>query len=133
MSYRAEERLVRSHDECKRSIPIPYVEEVLGGNLLADCRPMGYTIPSPGQQTPRSEPIPRNNLVVLESPCRGVRNEISRRIRSSHCPRKGPVHYTAEGIVEKNRGRVGQMVLDLLDEGCSNALVGAGARSGRYR
>lgn len=46
---------------------------------------------------------------------------------------KGPVHYTAEGIVEKNWGRVGQMVLNLLDEGCSNALVGAGARSGRYR
>lgn len=45
----------------------------------------------------------------------------------------GPVRYTAADLLEKNKGGVGQGLLDLLDDVCTNDLVGKGSRSSRYR
>ncbi|CAB1104757.1 unnamed protein product [Ectocarpus sp. CCAP 1310/34] len=45
----------------------------------------------------------------------------------------GPVRYTAADLLEKNKGGVGQVLLDLLDDVCTNDLVGKGSRSSRYR
>ena len=45
----------------------------------------------------------------------------------------GPVRYTAADLLEKNRGGIGQNLLDLLDDACTNDLVGEGSRSSRYR
>jgi len=45
----------------------------------------------------------------------------------------GPVWYTAADLVEKNAGGVGQSLLDLLDDACTNEVVGEGSRSSRYR
>lgn len=45
----------------------------------------------------------------------------------------GPLQYTAADLVEKNRGGIGQNLLDLLDDACTNDLVGDGSRSSRYR
>ncbi|CAM9259462.1 unnamed protein product [Ectocarpus sp. 6 AP-2014] len=45
----------------------------------------------------------------------------------------GPVRYTAADLLEKNKGGVGQGLLDLLDDVCTNDLIGKGSRSSRYR
>ncbi|CAM9481074.1 unnamed protein product, partial [Ectocarpus sp. 8 AP-2014] len=45
----------------------------------------------------------------------------------------GPVRYTAADLLEKNKGGVGQGLLDLLDDVCTNDLVGKRSRSSRYR
>lgn len=43
------------------------------------------------------------------------------------------MRYTAADLVEKNRGGIGQNLLDLLDDACTNDLVGERSRSSRYR
>ncbi|CAM9416878.1 unnamed protein product [Scytosiphon promiscuus] len=45
----------------------------------------------------------------------------------------GTVRYTVSDLLEKNNGGIGQSLLDLLDDACSNDLVGELSRSGRYR
>ncbi|CAM9205488.1 unnamed protein product, partial [Hapterophycus canaliculatus] len=45
----------------------------------------------------------------------------------------GTVRYTAADLLEKNVGGIGQSLLDLLDDACSNELVGELSRSSHYR
>ncbi|CAM9456858.1 unnamed protein product [Laminaria digitata] len=45
----------------------------------------------------------------------------------------GPVQYSAINILERNDSGIGKNLLDLLDEACTNELVGVGSRSDRYR
>lgn len=52
---------------------------------------------------------------------------------SAGCSHEGPVRYTAADLMEKNTGGLGQMLLDLLDNACTNELVGVVSRSDRYR
>lgn len=72
---------------------------------------------------------PHKTLAHTHHPCFFSQNSLCDRSVSL----VGPVQYSAADLIEKNAGGVGQNLLDLLDDACTNEVVGERSRSRRYR
>lgn len=85
----------------------------------------GEMAKAPNEYT-RPRPPPAPHLHFLALPARrpsGTANGV----------RAGPVQYTVVNFLEKNDQAIGKNLLDLLDDGCTNELVGVGSRNDRCR